>query len=205
MEFLDDDTAVQLLRHPELKASLLLFILSDPKIIDRDFADLDKYDAKFHQMYKQFMVNKHEYVEGIRNESEGFRSIFEEDIMYLTKEYHDVYKTDSHETCTLSPILVEDLTEMMLFLRGQFKDLNFDFHACFYYDAAKKVYKEGLVGDQGGTFVQHKQHYAFSKATLATPLQSLPFNLALFSAFQAEGLVNNVLSHTFTLSAHFSS
>jgi hypothetical protein len=109
------------------------------------------------------MVAKYEYIDGIRNETEGFRSIFEEDIMYLTKEYHDVYRTDSHETCTLSPILVEDLTEMIQFLRCEFKDLNFDFHACFYYDSSQKVYKEGIVGDIGGTFIQHKQHYAFSQ------------------------------------------
>jgi hypothetical protein len=33
LEFFDDDTAIQLLHHPSLTASLLLFILSDPKLM----------------------------------------------------------------------------------------------------------------------------------------------------------------------------
>ena len=42
----------------------------------------------------------------------AWRTIFDEEIMYLTREYHQVYR-DTHEECGLAPVLVEDIQEMI--------------------------------------------------------------------------------------------
>jgi len=80
--------------------------------------------------------------------------------------------------------MLNEIFQAIVFLRDQFKALEFDFHSCFYYDILQKVYTEGVIGDKGGTFKQHKTFYAFSTNKLSIPpLEALPFNYSLFSVF----------------------
>ena len=58
--------------------------------------------------------------------------------------------------------MLHEVYQSVLLMRSQIKQLSFDFHGCFYYDNSQPAFIDGVVGDPGGIFKQHKTLYAFS-------------------------------------------
>jgi hypothetical protein len=75
--------------HPVLSSSLLIFILTDPHIADREFIYPLKYSDKLSSLYKGFVEDQAKHTEKQRMlKKEDFRS---EDLNYLTKNHHRCY------------------------------------------------------------------------------------------------------------------
>ena len=89
LECLDDETAGLLLLHPDLSSSLLIFILTDPHISDREFIYPLKYSDKLSSLYKGFIYDQAKYAEKQKMiKKEEFRP---EDLNYLTSNHHKCY------------------------------------------------------------------------------------------------------------------
>ena len=65
--------------------------------------------------------------------------LYDEDVMFLTKPYHDCYEDSEKNNYEHSHLAIDGLVSLIEFMREQFKQLTFDFHSCFYYDSNDKV------------------------------------------------------------------
>lgn len=107
-----------------MKPDLLVFMLSDPALEEVNGKDLIKWKYILEKHYLQFTKDRIEYLERMKND-DSFRFVFDEDLQYLPKDYYDVYN-DTEENLTMKDTIATHNIELILFLREQFKLLEFD-------------------------------------------------------------------------------
>jgi hypothetical protein len=114
LECLDDQTAGDLLLHPDLSSSLLIFILTDPNIADREFVYPLKYSEKLSALYSGFIHDWAKYTEKQRViKKEEFRS---EELTYLAKDYHKCYE-DTEQNLSQMANMKSEICRAILYLR----------------------------------------------------------------------------------------
>ena len=132
-----------------------------------------------------------------RNENEVYsvNYVYQDDIMYLPKRYHDIYQESREEEFKHGQIVADDLVRMLNFMRKNFSKLSFDFMSCFYFDK------------ENGKFTPHKEEYksCCEDESLLKALVKFPVAWGIFVAVSADKLFTECLWQAFQLSSHFSS
>lgn len=155
-DYLGEDRSLDLLSQPSFDINLLCFTLIDPTIsFDGDEIislaiqgeerenlqeskrlDPAQFYPVFLEKYKEYTRDRIDFVAGTRDENhKTCNFIYDEDVMYLTKEYLECYK-DTKEDFSHADLVVSDLIKFLRFFRIQLSRISFDFPACFYFDSA---------------------------------------------------------------------